>query len=98
MHLAQLTLTSPSTIFTTYTDLPTLIVSRILIFAISIAGFIFLFRTISAGFAFLNSRGDPAKIQAATQGLTNGLIGLVVVVTAFFIAQIIQTVFGLKIL
>lgn len=99
MHLAQITgVTSPSTVFTDFNTLPSTAVGRVLLFAIYISGFIFLFRLLTSGFTFLSSSGDPAKIQSATKGLTTGVIGLVVVIAAFFIAQIIQTVFGLNLL
>lgn len=98
MKLAQITgITTPSTEFTDYSDLLEKVVSRFLLFAISIAGLIFLVRLISAGFSYLTSTGDPAKIQSATKELTNAGIGLFITISAFFIMQILNTIFGLKI-
>ena len=75
-----------------------LTVSRILIFSIIGAGLFFFVRLISAGYSMLTSLGDPAKIQGATKELTNAVIGLLIAISAFFIAQILETVFGIKIL
>lgn len=98
MRLAQVTgINSPGSVFTDYKTLPSLLVSRFLQYAIIIAGFIFFAKLLSAGFSLLTSAGDQAKIQAATKDLTNAVIGLVIVITSFFIIQIIQTIFGFKI-
>ena len=74
------------------------IVSRFLLFAISLAGIYFLYRLITAGYAYLTSTGDPSKIQSGTKQLTNALTGLVIVITAFFIIQILQRILGVQIL
>ncbi len=74
------------------------LVSRLIMFAIIVAGLIFFVQIISAGFSFLTSAGDSAKIQSATKNLLTAVIGLLVVISAFFLAQIIQFVFGVQIL
>lgn len=74
------------------------LVARILAFAIIIAGLIFFVKLIVSGFSYLTSAGDPGKVQAATKNLTNAVIGLLIVVTAFFLAQVLQVVFGIKFL
>lgn len=74
------------------------ITSRVLIFAVSLAGMIFLYKLVMGGFGYLTSAGDPAKIQSSTKEITNGLIGLLIITTAFFLIQIAQTVFGIKII
>ena len=73
-------------------------VSRVLVFAIIAAGLFFFVKLISAGYTYLTSLGEPAKIQAASKELTNAAIGLLIVISAFFLAQIIQVVFGINIL
>ena len=101
MHLAQISgVNGPSTVFlaNSYATLPSLVTSRFLLFSIFVAGLIFFVRLLLAGFALMTASGEPAKIQTATKSLTHALIGLIVVVAAFFIAQIIETVFGLNIL
>lgn len=74
------------------------IVSRVLLFAIISAGLVFFVKLIFSGYTYLTSLGEPAKIQAATKELTNAAIGLIVVISTFFIAQILQVVFGITIL
>ena len=74
------------------------VVSRLITFAIIGAGLFFFVRLLSAGFSMLTSMGEPPKIQSATKELTNALIGLLIVVSSYFLAQIIQAVFGIKIL
>ncbi len=74
------------------------IVSLILAFAMVGAGLFFFVKLISAGFTFLTSSGDAGKIQAATKELTNAIIGLLVVICAYFLAQILQVVLGVTIL
>lgn len=79
-------------------NLPGQVVSQLLIYAIVIGGLIFFVKLIAAGFGFLTSAGDPGKIQAATKGLTNALIGLLLVFSTYFIIQILQVIFGINIL
>lgn len=46
------------------------------------------------GFTFLLSGGDPKKLEAARGTLTNAVIGLVVIVTAFLIIKTIALYTG----
>jgi hypothetical protein len=46
----------------------------------------------------MTSIGDPAKIQANNQQMINSGFGLLIVLVAFFIAQIVQFVFRLNFL
>lgn len=72
--------------------------SRMLAFAILLAGLFFMAKLVNAGYIYLTSIGEPNKIQAATKEITNAAIGLMLVISTFFIIQIFQTVLGLKIL
>ena len=74
------------------------LLSRILIFSVGAAGIYFFVQTVVAGFTFLTSMGEPAKAQAAQQTLVHSLIGLIIVISAFFLAQLIETIFGVNIL
>lgn len=84
--------------FTSSNNLVGDIVSQLLLVAIALAGFIFLVKLIMAGYGYLTSAGDSAKIAGATKNLTNAGLGLFVVLTTFFIAQILQKVLGINIL
>lgn len=72
-------------------------ISRVLQYAIVIAGLIFFVKLISAGFSYLTSAGDSGKIQSATKEITNALIGLILVVSVFFIKQVLAVLFNIKI-
>lgn len=74
------------------------LMSRFLTYAIILAGLFFFVRLISAGYQYLTSAGDLGKIQGATKGLTSAAIGLVIIITSFFVIQIFQVVFGINIL
>ncbi len=81
-----------------YADLLGLVVSRLILFAIIGAGLFFFVRLISAGYSYLTSLGDSVKIQSATKELTNAVVGLLIIISAFFLAQILEVVFGINIL
>lgn len=102
MRLAQININTPPNLsglkFSDYSTLASAIVSRFLAFAILAAGLFFFVKLISAGYTYLTSLGEPAKIQSASKELTNATIGLIIVISAFFLAQIIQVVFGINIL
>ncbi len=72
--------------------------NRLLTFAIAGAGLFFFVRLISAGYGYLTNAGDQNKIQSASKELTNALFGLLLVISSFFIIQVIQTIFGINIL
>ena len=81
---------------------PTLssIVTVILKNSITLAGILFLLLLIFGGLMFIIGAGNTDSKKAA-QGkalITDALIGFVVVLMAFFIVQIIETVTGIKIL
>lgn len=100
-YLAQINIpTTPalSTLYGNfYADQPGYWVSRLLQYSIVIAGIIFFLKLVSGGFSYLTSAGDSAKIQAATKDITNALIGLILVVSVFFIKQILVVLFNIQI-
>ncbi len=49
------------------------------------------------GIQYAMSGGDKAQAQAAKDRITNALIGIVVVASAFAIKALITSVFGIKI-
>lgn len=71
--------------------------NNILIAAIMLAGTFFLVRLVTAGYGYLTSLGDPAKVASSTKEITNAVVGLAIVTTAFFIMQLLQSVLGIKI-
>lgn len=98
MTLAQINGINTVTRFTDSNTLVGDVVSRVLIFAVIAAGLYFLFHLITSGFSFLTSAGDPAKLQTATREITNALLGLVIVISVFFAAQLIETILGINLI
>lgn len=58
----------------------------------------FLFIFLSAGLTWLGSGGDKAKLQDAQKRMTQGLIGLIIVISAIFLMKIISTIFNIDFL
>lgn len=75
-----------------------LLISRIMLFVIIASGLVFFVKLVMAGYAFMTSEGDSGKVQSATKEITNAVIGLVIVISSYFIIQIIEVIFGFKIL
>lgn len=98
MHLAHISLPSPSTVFYDFHTVPAVFVGRFLLYAIPLAGIYFFIRLLMAGYQMMSSLGDPAKIQAAQSVITNSLLGLLIVIVAFFIVQIVRSITGINIL
>ncbi len=71
--------------FDTLEDLLTALIKIIIVIAVPI---IVLF-IIYAGFKYVTAQGNPTKIQEATRTLTYAVIGGVIIIGAFAIAQII---------
>lgn len=59
-----------------------------------IAGVWFFFLLITGGIAWMAAGGDQRKLSEARSRITTGLIGLVIVVAAIFIIQIIGNLLG----
>jgi hypothetical protein len=76
------------------------LVSLILQNAITVAGVIMLVLLISGGVMFIIGAGnqDSKKSAQAKSMITDALIGFAVVLFAYFIIQIIETITGLNIL
>ena len=49
-----------------------------------------------AGFRYMNSSGDPKKLESARGALTYGLIGLAVILFSFLIISVISIVTGIE--
>lgn len=59
-----------------------------------VSGVISLGAILVSGFSFVAANGDKAKTAQASQSLTYGIIGLVVVVAAFIITRIMGEILG----
>jgi len=74
------------------------IISALLPYIFVLAGLILFAFLIWAGFEFLTSAGDPEKVKAAQSKLTSAIIGFIIIFAAYWIAQILQIIFGVGIL
>ena len=63
---------------------------------LAFAGLIFFAMLVMGGFRFLTAGGDEKSIQEARKSLTNATIGLIIIVSAFAVSQILFTIFGLS--
>jgi len=62
------------------------------------AGIWFLIQIILAGFNFINAQGDPQKSEKARSQITQGVLGLAIVVGAVFLVSLIGELLGLNFL
>ncbi len=69
-------------------------VSLVLIVGIVIFFFIFT----SGGVKWLSSSGDKSKLESAQKQISSGLVGLVILLSAFAIIKLIETLFGIDLL
>ncbi|MBT3249689.1 MAG: hypothetical protein HN846_03375 [Candidatus Pacebacteria bacterium] len=58
----------------------------------------FLFVFLTAAFSWMSAGGDASKVQKARDSMTNGLIGLVILVAAYSIIGVVGTMLGIDIL
>jgi hypothetical protein len=93
MTIAQISgITYPSNYFNNYSRLLPDLAYRLLLYAISLAGLFFFLRLVLAGYSFMASTGDPAKIDLAQKQITHALLGLIIVIATFFIMQLVQAI------
>ncbi len=74
----------------TISTLATPIIANLFVISGIVAFFVILF----AGFSYISGAGDKNKLTQSTNMLTYGILGLVVIVSAFLITKIIGTVIG----
>jgi uncharacterized membrane protein len=90
------------TIFTPAASFPTIgsLVNVLLKNSLVLAGIITLALLIFGGFGVIVSagEGDAKKLEQSQQTITNAIIGLIIIVAAVWIIQIIEKLTGLKLL
>ena len=99
MHLAQITgVNNISNRFANSNTLVGDVVSRALLFAISLAGLYFFYVLLTSGISYMTSTGDEMRLRQIMKQLTNAVYGLLVVIGAYFIIQIVQKITGTNLL
>jgi formate-dependent nitrite reductase membrane component NrfD len=71
------------------------IISQIIGVLTIVAVIYFAIQVIIAGYNYISSEGDEKKLEAARQSLTNGVLGLVIVVVAVGLGSLIATLAGI---
>ena len=72
------------------------LISHLIPYIFVIAGLILLFVIIGAGFTMFTSVGNPESTKKAQQQLTFGLVGFVVIFLAYWIVQLLGSIFGIS--
>ncbi|HOZ81039.1 MAG TPA: hypothetical protein PK370_02340 [Candidatus Woesebacteria bacterium] len=80
-----------------YGDLGT-IISGGLQYVYVIAGIILLMVIVFGGIQIMTAAGDQKKVAGGYAMITNGVIGFVLIFVAYFVAQLVQIIFGIKFL
>lgn len=79
-----------------FTNLASLVTNALPI-VFSVAGIILLLYLLWGGFDYLSSMGDPKKAESGQNKITNAVIGFIIIFAAFWIVQLIDYIFKLKI-
>jgi len=85
------------TINSGFTGLPTTIsaiVTKAFPFIFALAGVGLLLMIIAAGFTLMTSAGDAKKMEDGKNKLTFAIVGFLVIFTAFWVVQLLGTMFG----
>jgi len=72
------------------------VINKFLPYVFAAAGALLFIYLIAGGFSYMTSGGDPKKTSAAQSQLTNAIIGIIVVLLAFILVQIVGKFFGLE--
>jgi hypothetical protein len=74
------------------------IITSLLPLIFVLAGVLLLIYILIGGFTLLTSVGNPKNIQKGQKMLTNGIIGFIIVIVSYWVAQILQTILSINIL
>jgi len=56
----------------------------------------FVWHVVMAGYHFINSQGDPKKIESAKDQLTNAFIGILVIFVVFALLKFVGYILGIN--
>ncbi|MBI5620201.1 hypothetical protein HY949_00290 [Candidatus Gottesmanbacteria bacterium] len=70
------------------------IINKAIPFIFSFAGLALLLMLIMAGFDLLTSAGDAKKLEMGKQRLTQAIIGILLIIVAYWLVQIVGIIFG----
>jgi TRAP-type C4-dicarboxylate transport system permease small subunit len=70
------------------------IINRILPIVYSVAGIILFGLIIYGGFMWLTSAGDPDKVRKAVNTIVNAVIGVAIIIFAYFATRVVSGILG----
>lgn len=73
------------------------ITSTLLTYALPLSGLLLFLVIMYAGFGLLTSANNPEQAEKSKQTITTGIIGFLIIFAAYWIAQILQVLFGIPI-
>ena len=88
-------LTIPDEVSKTFPDIGS-IITKLLQYILVIGGIGLLIVILSSGFTLLTSAGDAKAMEKGKKGLTNGIVGFVIIFVAYWLVQIAGIVFGIE--
>lgn len=71
------------------------IVTSLVTYIFVFAGFALLLYLIFGGFQLMTAGGDPAKVKAAREFITNAVVGFFIIFVAYWVVQAVGIVFGI---
>ena len=71
------------------------IISELFPYIFWISGILILIYLIMGGFQLMFAAGEPKKVQGAWGKITNAIIGFVIIFVAYWVTQLIGTVFNI---
>ncbi len=90
-------LNSTNTVADTF-GTPAKIISTIVPNIFVFAGVIFFFLLLLGGFSIITSNGDSKNTEKGVQQITGAVVGFLIIITSYWIIQIVEIITGLKIL
>ncbi len=78
----------------TFTDIDALL-SRVIDVMIAVGFLYFMFQIIFAGFGMLSSEGDKGKVEMARNRMSQSVIGLIIITSAYTLAGLLIKILGL---
>lgn len=77
---------------------PGTLITRVLLFAFPLAGFILFVMLIWAGFEMLSGATDKKSLDTGKQRAQAALVGFILLFASYWFIQLLEIVFGLRIL
>ena len=72
------------------------VIGRLVQLAFAVAGIAFFFMLVLGGIRYITAGGDEKAAASARNTLTQAVIGLIIVVAAFLVTQLLFSLFGIE--